>query len=74
MSLEGYSIDLSPIFSGKGIRFVGGVPEYSGGINPTPIHYLDALRFGAFPRLVENTLGIAFISIALALVTGIVVA
>ncbi len=74
MSLEGYSIDLSPIFSGRGIRFVGGVPDYSGGIYPTPIHYLDALTFTGFGRIMENTLAIAFISIVIALVTGVVVA
>ena len=74
MALEGYDIDLSPIFSGKGVSFVGGVPAYSGGIYPTPIHYLDALTLNGFPRLMENTLAIAFISIAVALATGVTVA
>jgi multiple sugar transport system permease protein len=74
MSLEGYEIDLSPIFSGKGIRSVGGVPNFSGGIHPTPIHYLDALKVSAFFRLMENTFAIAFICIVIALVVGIVVA
>jgi multiple sugar transport system permease protein len=74
MALEGYSIDLSPFFSGKGIRLVAGVPFYSGGVFPTPIHYLDALTIGEFPRLVENSLFIALISIVISLAVGIPVA
>ncbi len=74
MALEGYSIDLSPLLSGKGVRLVAGIPYYSGGVFPTPIHYLDALIIGAFPKLVENSLVIAFISIAIALGVGIPVA
>ncbi len=74
MALEGYDIDLSPIFSGRGIRFVGGVPDYSGGIYPTPIHYLDALTLQGFPRLMANSLAIAAISTAIALATGVTVA
>jgi len=74
MALEGYSIDLSPLFSGTGVRLVAGVPYYSGGVFPTPIHYLDALVAGAFPRLVVNSLVIAFISIGIALGAGIPVA
>ncbi|MGH9920172.1 MAG: carbohydrate ABC transporter permease [Nitrososphaerales archaeon] len=71
MGLEGYGIDLSPIFSGTGIREVGGVPFYSNGIHPTPIHYLDALVLVGFPRLLENTTAIAAISIGVALVAGV---
>ena len=74
MGLEGYSIDLSPLFSGRGLRLVGGIPFYSGGIFPTPIHFLDALTLGAFPRLVGNSLIIAFISIAIAMAVGIPIA
>jgi multiple sugar transport system permease protein len=74
MALEGFDIDLAPLFSGKGVRLVGGVPYSSGGIFPTTIHYLDALYFSAFPRLVENTLAIAAISIAIALGAGVTVA
>src|SRR5712692_10513924 len=70
MFLEGYDIDLSPIFSGRGTRFVGGVPFYSGGIFPTPVHYLDELQFGAFPRLVVNSSTIALLSISIALIAG----
>lgn len=74
MALEGYSIDLSPLMTGRGIRLVAGVPFYSGGIAPTPIHYIDALVIGAFPRLVENSLIIALVSIGIALGVGIPVA
>ncbi len=71
MALEGYQIDLSVLFSGKGIREIGGVPFYSGGIFPSPIHYLDALNLVAFPRLLMNTATIAAISIAVALLAGV---
>lgn len=74
MTLEGADIDLSPIFSGKGIRFVGGVPFYSQGIFPTLTHYLDALNLGAFPRLVGNSLVIAAVSIVITLAAGLPVA
>ncbi len=75
MALEGFDMDLSPIFSGKGVRLIDGfIPSYSGGINPTLIHYLDALTFGAFPRVMENTLAISAISIAIALFAGVTVA
>jgi multiple sugar transport system permease protein len=74
MVLEGYSIDLSPFFSGRGVRLVAGVPFYSGGVVPTPIHYLDAIVVGAFPKLVENSLVVASISIAIALAVGLPVA
>ncbi len=72
---EGFDIDLSPIFSGKGIALAGGViPYYSGGIHPTLVHYLDALRFNGFFRLMGNTLAISGISIAIALIAGVAVA
>jgi len=71
MAEEGYGIDLSPIWSGRGIRFVGGVPYYSGGVNPTPLFYLDALNFGHFPRLALNSTIIALTSVALALLIGV---
>jgi multiple sugar transport system permease protein len=72
MGLEGYQIDLSPIFSGKGVVVsVAGVPFVSGGIFPSPIHYLAALTLNAFPRLLVNTATIAAISIAIALVAGV---
>ncbi|MDA4118934.1 MAG: carbohydrate ABC transporter permease [Thaumarchaeota archaeon] len=74
MALEGYGIDLSPIFTGKGVTSVSGVLHYSGGIYPTPIHYLDALSFNSFLRLMGNTLTIAAISIAIALGVGVTVA
>lgn len=71
MALEGYDIDLSPLFAGNLVRLVGGVPFYSNGIFPTPINYLNALKLIAFPRLVENSLVIAGISIGIALAVGI---
>jgi multiple sugar transport system permease protein len=70
MGLEGYGADLAPLLSGQAVREVGGVVVV-GGFHPTPIHYLDALTFGAFPRLVANTAIIAAISIGIALAAGV---
>lgn len=67
---EGFSIDLGPIFSGQGIRFVSGVPYYSGGIAPSIANFVDALYFDRFPRLVINSTSIALLSTALAMATG----
>ena len=74
MALEGYDIDLSPIFSGRSVTFVGGVPGYSGGIYPTAIHYLDALKLNSFLKVMGNTFAIAGISVGIALAAGITVA
>jgi len=71
MALEGADIDLGPIFSGRGISYVAGVPYYSGGIYPSLANYRDALLLGNFPRLVFNSTSIAVLSIAIALVAGI---
>jgi multiple sugar transport system permease protein len=74
MALQGYGIDLSPLFSGKAVRQVGGVPYYSGGIFPTPIFYLDAISLGQFPKLLGNTTVFAAVGIAVALAAGVVAA
>jgi len=71
MALEGADTDLGPIFSGRGISYVAGVPYYSGGIYPSLANYRDALLLGNFPRLVFNSTSIAVLSIAIALVAGI---
>jgi multiple sugar transport system permease protein len=74
MAFEGYGIDFSPLFSGKAVRRVGGVPYYSGGIFPTPIFYLDAINLGQFPKLLFNTTVFAGVAIAVALGAGVVAA
>jgi len=74
MAFEGYGIDFSPLFSGKAVRSIGGVPYYSGGIFPTPIFYLDALRVGQFPKLLANTTLFAAVAIAVALGAGVIAA
>jgi len=68
---EGFDIDLSGFFSGRGVRFIGGVPYFSGGFHPTPINYLTALGPDRFPRLIINSSAIAILSIAVALSAGI---
>ncbi len=70
MGLEGYGADLAPLISGKGVRQIGNVIVI-GGFHPTPIHYIDALTFVAFPRLLANTATIAAISIVVALAAGV---
>jgi multiple sugar transport system permease protein len=71
MALEGADIDLGPIFSGRGVSYVAGVPYYSGGIYPSLANYRDALLLGNFPRLVFNSTSIAVLSIAIALAAGV---
>ncbi len=71
MALEGADIDLGPLWSGKGISFVSGVPYYSGGFFPTWANYRDALALDEFPRLVLNSTTIAMLSVAIALAAGI---
>jgi multiple sugar transport system permease protein len=71
MALEGADIDLGPLFSGKGISYVSGVPYYSGGFFPSWANYRDALLVGNFPKLVFNSTTIALLSIAVALAAGI---
>lgn len=70
-ALEGADADIGPFFSGQGITFVGGVPFYSGGFHPTLIHYIDAIGFQAFPRLIGNTTFIALSSVSIALIAGV---
>lgn len=71
MALEGYGINLAPLFSGKAVSYVAGVPFYSGGIFPSPYYYLFSVFVLGFPRLMLNSLVIASISISIALGVGI---
>jgi multiple sugar transport system permease protein len=70
MALEGYGADLAPLISGQAVRHIGDVIVL-GGFYPSPTHYLDALHYVAFPRLMVNTSAIAAISIAIALAAGV---
>ncbi len=69
--MEGFDVDLGPLFSGQGISFIGGVPFYSGGFHPNLVNLWNALSIDAFPRLVLNSVTIDFISVAMALAAGI---
>lgn len=71
MALTGYGIDLTPLFSGKAVTYVAGVPFYSGGIFPSPYYYLYAIFTLGFPMLMVNSFVIALISIAIAMGVGI---
>ncbi len=71
MVMESFGVDISPLFSGQGITFIGGVPFYSGGIHPTLANYVDALKVQAFPQLVVNSTVIGTASVGIALLAGI---
>lgn len=71
MVLEGFDMDIGPIFSGNGLSFIGGAPYYSGGFFPSYALYYDAFAIGNFPRLVLNSTTIALVSVGLALAAGI---
>jgi multiple sugar transport system permease protein len=71
MVLEGFDIDLAPLFSGKAVRIIGGVPFESGGIFPTAIHYIDQLTLANFPHLVLNSTAIALIGVGVGLLVGL---
>jgi multiple sugar transport system permease protein len=71
MALEGYNIDLGPIFAGRAVTLVGGLQFAPRAFLPTPIYYLKALSVDAYPRLVGDTLLVAALSITLALAVGI---
>ena len=70
-TLEGFDVDLGPLFSGQGITFIGGVPFYSGGFHPNLFNLMNAVGLDAYPRLVLNTLAIDSLSIGMALAAGI---
>jgi len=71
MTLEAFDVDLSPLFSGQGITFIGGVPFYSGGFHPNIANLLDALNIYSFPSLVGNSLLIAGLNITAAVAAGV---
>jgi multiple sugar transport system permease protein len=68
--LESFDVDIGPLFSGRGITFIGGVPFYSGGFNPNLANLYTALSVEAFPTLVLHSLAIDFLSIGIALAAG----
>jgi len=75
MAATGYGIDWTPIFTGQfAVRYIAGIPFYSGGIFPTPASYIAALTYLHFPKLMESSLIIAFISISIAMLVGIPIA
>jgi multiple sugar transport system permease protein len=71
LGLDGADLNLAALFAGNKIVDIGGVPFHQGAFTFSPIHYLDALTLGGFPRLIGNSLLIAAISVSIALVVGI---
>jgi len=70
MVLESFRIDLSPLFAGRPVSFIRGVPFYSGGFNPTLKNYFEAFYISSYPRLVFNSIIIAGISVGSAIIIG----
>ncbi|MEM4302668.1 MAG: carbohydrate ABC transporter permease [Candidatus Caldarchaeum sp.] len=68
--LEGFDTDISPLFA-PGIRLIGGVPYYSGGITPSLVYYMDMFTVQGFHRLIINSLAIGLGSTVLAVFLGL---
>ncbi len=71
MVLEGFGMDLGPVFSGRGISFAGQIAFYSGGFAPTLRHYIIALLPYNFPRLILNSAIISTLSLCISMPVGI---
>ncbi len=68
--LEGFDIDISPLLA-PGIRLIGGVPYYSGGITPSLIYYIDMFTVQGFQKLITNSLTIGLGSTLIAVFAGV---
>ncbi|MCS7136786.1 MAG: carbohydrate ABC transporter permease [Candidatus Caldarchaeum sp.] len=68
--LEGFDTDISPLLA-PGIRLIGGVPYYSGGITPSLVYYLDMFGAQQFHRLILNSLVIGGGSTLIAVLIGL---
>ncbi|MEM4381796.1 MAG: carbohydrate ABC transporter permease [Candidatus Caldarchaeum sp.] len=68
--LEGFDTDISPLFA-PGLRLIGGVPYYSGGITPSLVYYIDMFSTLGFQRLILNSLIIGLGSTIIAVLVGL---
>jgi multiple sugar transport system permease protein len=68
--LEGFDIDISPLLA-PGIRLIGGVPYYSGGITPSLVYYIDMFSVQGFQKLITNSLAIGLGSTLIAVFSGV---
>ena len=71
MIQESFGIDLGPLYSGRGVSFIGSFFQGSGGLTPNPINYINALKADAWLKLVANSSIIALSSVAVGLIIGI---
>jgi len=71
MVQESFEVDLGPLYSGRGVSFIGQFFQGTGGLRPTAINYLQAFSVEAWPRLVGNSLLIAMSSVSVALIVGV---
>lgn len=68
--LEGFDTDISPLLA-PGIRLIGGVPYYSGGITPSLVYYIDMFSVQSFHRLIINSVVIGISSTFVAILLGL---
>jgi len=68
--LEGFDVDISPLLA-PGVRLIGGVPYYSGGITPSLIYYIDMFTVQGFQKLITNSLSIGLGSTLIAVFAGV---
>jgi len=70
-AFDAMGFNLAALFVKNNVVLIGGVPFHQGVFRFTPIHYEDALTFGAFPTRVVNSLIIGALSVTASLVVGI---
>lgn len=68
---DAMGLDFAALFARNNVVLIAGVPYVNGLFLFTPIHYSDALSYGAFPSRVVNSLIIGGLSVGAALLVGI---
>jgi len=68
---DAMGLNIAALFAHNNIVIISGIPYVNGLFRFTPIHYEDALSFGAFPSRVLNSLLIGGMSVGAALLVGI---
>ncbi len=68
---DSLGFNIAALFAHNNIVYIEGIPYVNGLFRFTPIHYADALSFGAFPSRVINSLLIGGLSVGAALLVGV---
>ena len=71
MAAQGFDMELSSVFAGKGTIIIGGIPLNGGIFFPNTANLVDAFSLYAYPRVAANSVIIALSSIAMALAAGL---